>query len=149
MEIILLIVVASVVVLGGVIWGLRRMKTQGENAAHEQFPNAQRVISNANFYGQQSKGVMQVRGNGTLVITKTEIYFKQWVTNKELRIALDKITGLETPKSFLGKTNLMLLLQVNFENEAGNMDAAAWLVQDVEDVKAVIDKIMLINHPNT
>ncbi len=142
MEIILLIVVASVVVLGGVIFGLRRMKTQGEKAAHEQFPNAQRVISNANFYGQQSKGVMQVRGNGTLVITDAEIYFKQWVTNKELRIPLDKITGLETPKSFLGKTNLMRLLQVNFENAAGNMDAAAWLMRDVEGAKREIETLI-------
>jgi hypothetical protein len=96
--------------------------------------------SNVSFFGQASAGVMQVRGNGVLVLTKNELYFKMWVTSKELRIPLRSITGMETPTWFLGKSRFTPLLQVNFQNDMGQSDSAAWQVRDLAAWKQRIEQ---------
>ncbi len=137
---IFLIMIILGVFLGWLVLAFRqRLEARETEVAREQFPHAKLVISNAIFYGQQSHGMAPLRGNGTLVITETEIYFKEWVTNKELRIPLNKITGLETPKAFLGKTNFRPILKIVFENEMGKSDAAVWWVEDLAWVKGMIE----------
>jgi len=85
----------------------------------------------ANFFGQESKGLGQVRGNGVLLLTDKELYFGMWTPKKELRIPLVAVKSVETPKSFLGKSVLRKLLKVVFENDLGDIDAAAWYVKDL------------------
>jgi len=68
-----------------------------------------------------------VRGSGTLLLSDDSLVFEMWIPRKELIIAYSSIIGMETPRSFLGKTNFRTLLQVNFTNAQGESDAAAWL----------------------
>ena len=57
----------------------------------------------ANFYGFESIDFLGkrhyhpfvIRGNGDFLLTKNEVYFKQWISPKEYNIPLDKITKIE------------------------------------------------------
>ena len=100
------------------------------------------VTSNANFFGQQSKGLGQVRGNGVLVLTEDELYFQLWAPKRELKIPYAALRGVEVVKSFLGKTKFKPLLKVDFENDQGEADAAAWLVSNLDQWKSGLEKIV-------
>lgn len=136
---ILLMVVILMGVLVFSLYLLRRQITNRTQAARERFPNAKLIIPSANFYGQESKGVMQLRGNGTLVLTDTELYFEQWIVQREFRIPLAAIQALETPSSYLGKTNFRPILKVVFRDESGKTDSMGWLVGEVEALKRAVD----------
>jgi hypothetical protein len=83
------------------------------------------VHSSANYFGQESLGMGQARGNGVLVLAEGELYFQMWAPKKEISIKFSDITGVETPKSHLGKTKGRKLLKVLFKNEQGQADSAA------------------------
>jgi hypothetical protein len=112
---------------------------QQNRAAKERYPNAKLIVPGANFYGQESFGVTQLRGNGILVLTDTELYFKKWLQGREYHIPYAAIQAVETPTSFLGKTNFRPLVKVVFRNDSGQIDSMAWLVRDVEALKGAIE----------
>jgi hypothetical protein len=85
----------------------------------------------ANNFGLESKGAMQARGNGALVLTARELHFFQLLPARDVRIPLDSITEVKTVRSHLGKTVGRSLLYVSFAVD-GNQDAMAWSVADVE-----------------
>ena len=77
-----------------------------------------KLAKNANFYGQESKGWKQVRGNGVLLLTAEELFFEMWFPKKILRIPLYSIKRITSnEKSHLRKTNFRYLLKVFFQNE--------------------------------
>lgn len=91
----------------------------------------------ANFYGVLSKGMTQIRGNGSLVLLPDKLFFLQAVPRREVNIPLEKISELSTPSKFLGKLSLRPLLRVDFTTESGP-DAAAFLVSGPTDWIAAI-----------
>jgi hypothetical protein len=137
--IVFIVVVVTGLGLFATLYLLRRAMLDRAQAARERFPNAKLVVPGANFYGQESKGVMQLRGNGTLVLTDTELYFEMLVPQREFRIPLAAIQALETPSSYLGKTNFRPLLKVVYRDESGQNDSMGWLVPDVDAVKRAIE----------
>ncbi|MBU1043087.1 MAG: hypothetical protein KJ915_01660 [Candidatus Omnitrophica bacterium] len=94
------------------------------------------------FFGQESLGMAQIRGNGVLVLTDEELFFKMWAPAKELSIKLSDIIGLEMPKSFLSKTKFKPLLKIMFKNQKKQPDAAAWLVGNLSDWHKSIQKTL-------
>jgi hypothetical protein len=135
MTIILVILLILVVTL----FLVRRYAMTRSQAAREQFPNARLIIPSANFYGQESLGVMQARGNGTLVLTDKELYFERWLPRREYRIPLAAIQAIETPSSYLGKTNFRPVLKIVFKDENGQTDSMGWLVSDVAGTQQAIE----------
>lgn len=138
-------IVLSLVVGLGIVFGLvfvllRRVAQRSREAAHQQYPGARLIDSGALFFGQQSRGVGQMRGNGTLIVTDSDIIFQQWVTNREFRIPLTAIQSIENPSSFLGKWQGVPLLQINFLNDSGETDAMAWRLRDLGNVQRVIEE---------
>jgi hypothetical protein len=136
-------VVAVVAVILGIVFALvSRLAQRRAAEVAALFPPSDilQQDSSANFFGQLSAGAMQLRGNGVLVLTQSELYFKMWLPAKELRIPLHSITGIETPTWFLGKSRLTPLLQVNFQNEMGQSDAAAWAVRDLATWQGVLEQ---------
>jgi hypothetical protein len=121
---------------------LRRLADDRERAARERFPDARLIVRGANFFGQQSSGVLQGRGNGTLVLTDSELFFERWVLRKEYHIPLTAVESVETANSFLGKSIFQPLLKVNFRNDAGQPDAIAWYVPDLVGTKQAIEAAM-------
>lgn len=94
----------------------------------------------ANLFGVRSRGMGQVRGNGVLSLTDRRLHFLMWLPRRELSIPIRAISAVDTPQSFLGKTMFRPLLQIDFENEAGELDAAAWLVRDLHAWRNAIEQ---------
>ena len=97
-----------------------------------QFSGVPMVLSveNANYFGQESKGLGQVRGNGCLILTESELYYEMWAPKCILRIPKKNILQVENPppKWHLKKSKNRLLLKVHFINDEGIEDSAAWIV---------------------
>jgi hypothetical protein len=129
--IIAIVVVSLVVVFGAVYAVFGRYARRDQQTAEQKYPGARHIESGALFFGQESRGSTQMRGNGTLILTDDELLFKQWVVSKEFRIPLRSIQSIETPRSFLGKTQGVQLLKVNYLTESGAPDAIAWRVSDL------------------
>ena len=91
-----------------------------------------RTTSSSNFFGQESKGMKQIRGNGVLVLTKQELCFQMYLPKREIRIPLASITIIETPKSHLGKTKFHPLLKISYTNEEGIHDSMAWWITELD-----------------
>jgi hypothetical protein len=86
----------------------------------------------ANFFGVESKGKWQMRGNGVLAAADAEIVFVMWFPRREVRVPRDRVTGIERVKWHLGKSVGRTLLLVRFTNEQGRPDSVAWLVRDLD-----------------
>lgn len=84
----------------------------------------------APLFGIRSLGPAQIRGNGVLTLTDRRLHFLMWLPRRELSIPRERIVNVEIPKSFMGKSIFRDLLQVNFINEDGEADAAAWAARD-------------------
>ena len=66
--------------------------------------------SQALFFGQESKGMGQVRGNGVLVLTPELLYFELWAPRRRFEIPVESITAVSSPRSHLGKSRFRPLL---------------------------------------
>jgi len=105
----------------------------------------QRIILtalNANFFGQQSKGGMRVRGNGILVLTEIELWFSLAAPERELSIPVSQISKVKLKRSHLGKTVFRPLLYVEFSSSTGD-DSIAWAVQNPGKWKDAIERILM------
>jgi hypothetical protein len=90
------------------------------------------------FFGVRSRGVAQVRGNGYLAASEHALFFRMWVGKRKLQIPRDRMTGVSTPRSFLGKTAGQTLLAISFTNDESQLDEAAWLVRDLSAWQATL-----------
>lgn len=111
--------------------------------AEELFTNyhKDRIIyfsKEVNFFGQKSAGRAQFRGNGSLLLTPDELHFLRWVPKKDIVIPLSEIENIERVNSFLGKKKNSSLLKVEFNNQQGEKDSAAWLLDNMQAWEQVI-----------
>jgi len=134
------LVLVFVVVFGGVFVMLRRTARQKEASARARYPTARQIDRAASFFGQESRGPTQMRGNGTLILTNSDLIFEMWLPSTEFRIPLRSIQALENPISFLGKSRFTPLLKVVYTNEQGATDAMAWQVPDLSGWMGQIDQ---------
>jgi hypothetical protein len=95
----------------------------------------------ANCFGLESAGVWQVRGNGALVLTETQLHFFMFMPKREFRVPLDSIVEVSLVKSHLGKATIQDLLKVRFAAD-GKDDSIAWYVPDARDWKSSIEQRM-------
>jgi hypothetical protein len=98
-----------------------------------------RMSIGANFFGQTSRGLGQIRGNGALVLTPNQLHFALFAPRRELTIELGDVVSLSTPRVHLGKTMGAKLLRVDFRADGGE-DAAAWAVRDLEEWVSDIER---------
>ena len=120
-----------VILFGGVFFVLGKTARRKEASARERFPNARQIDRAASFFGQESLRSIQMRGNGTLILTASDLIFEMWVPNKQFRIPLRSIQSIENPTSFLGKSRFKPLLKVAYVNDQGAIDSMAWQVPDL------------------
>ncbi|MCD4848952.1 MAG: hypothetical protein K8R76_12265 [Candidatus Aegiribacteria sp.] len=123
---------------------LKRLQTGAMKEVLREYPSHTHVIISpmANMFGLKSKGVKQIRGNGVLVLTSSLLYFRMLIPAKKLIIPVSSITGVETPKSFAGKTKGVKLLKVDFRTADGKAESAAWLVDRLEDWVSSLNKLI-------
>lgn len=127
-------IIGSVLLAAGLVFLIRKLLRTAMAEVYAQYPEHVRILTSpmANIFGIQSKGMKQIRGNGILLLTASQLYFRMLLPKKELLVPLRSITSVETPKSFLGKTKGRKLLKVDFRNDVEGTDSAAWLVPDLE-----------------
>lgn len=108
-----------------------RKRFAGQTIVRESF--------GANFFGQQSRGPGQIRGNGALVLTPTELYFLMFAPRRETSIPLEAVISVSTPRSHLGKTCVAKLLRIDYRANDGD-DAVAWAVHDLDGWTSDIER---------
>lgn len=131
-----------VVLLGGILFlVISRVKKKAEAVIREEFDASQIIRSDpmANFFGVQSKGGAQIRGNGPLVLTKEKLWFRLLVPKKTVEIPFSSVTTVRTDKWFLHKTKGRPVLIVEYTTPDGP-DAAGWIVRDTEGWVAELTK---------
>lgn len=119
------------IIFGGTFAVLRSVARKKEASARERYSNARQIDRAASFFGQESRGVTQIRGNGTLILTDSDLIFEMWVPNRQFRIPLRSIQSIENPTSFLSKSRFTPLLKVVYINDQGVTDSMAWQVPDL------------------
>lgn len=92
----------------------------------------------ANFFGIESLGFTQIRGNGILLLTDTDLVFGMFRPTRDFLIPLARIEKIELAESHLAKTVFQPLLKVYFTNEEGNADSVAWWVTNPTEWKNVL-----------
>lgn len=133
-----LIVIAFLLILRNVIH-LRIRKIY----AKYQLQDAIIIVKNANFFGQKSLGYGQVRGNGVLALTSDKLFFEMWLPKKDIEIPINRITNIDNPIQFLGKTKLRPLLKVTFINQNGQTDSAAWQISELDRWTNELHKLLM------
>jgi len=139
--IVLVGVIVLLIVLGVVVLVVSTAVRKRADAARDRFPNAI-IVAGANFFGQESRGKSQVRGNGTLVLTETELYFEQLLPRREFHIPISRMQAVDTPRSHLGKSVGRRLLRVVFRNDSGDLDSIAWYVRDVDNLVRALESAL-------
>lgn len=81
------------------------------------------LSKSANFFGVESAGMSQLRGNGVLTLTPDSLVFKMYLPDREYRIPLDKVLEAGVASSFLDKRVGRPLLVVCFSDEEGAEDS--------------------------
>lgn len=107
-----------------VLWARRGMaaarKLLGELAAGR---TARRECQ-AQSFGLRSLGPAQLRGAGYLALFDDELVFVQAIAKNHARVRLTDIIGVTTPGSFLGKTQGVKLLAIEWRQGAATEQIA-------------------------
>ena len=132
-------VIVLILVLRQFTQGLR---ARGRAEIEKRFPPSDVLLSEtlALSFGQQSKGLAQLRGNGALALTSTELCFVMYVPERELRIPLPSVEAVSLVRSHLGKSQGVQLLHVRFKDQEAE-DAIAWRVPDPNVWKDKIESL--------
>lgn len=131
------ICVTTVAVLGSIaatIWFLKTVLRRAEQQLDAALAGQPALLRDrmANFFGLASLGPVQLRGNGSLVLTRDTLGFMRALSNKPpLLIPRSAIQKVESTRSHLGKMVGRPLLTVHFIDAAGKADVVAWLVRDL------------------
>lgn len=94
----------------------------------------------ANSFGLESAGVVQLRGNGALVLTATHVHFFMFLPARDVRVPIDAITRVTFANTHLGKATIYDLLKVEFTAE-DKQDSIAWYVTDPVPWKNRIEEL--------
>jgi len=93
----------------------------------------------ANFFGLESRGGAQLRGNGGLILTEKMLHFMMLWPQRHIQIPLNEITGIEFVRTHCGKMIVGRdLLKVHVTHE-GRSDAYAWFVPNPREWKMRLD----------
>lgn len=133
-----LTIAAVVIIVLGVGLGIfftvffKNMQTSGVERIQEHFPTEQVILSepSANYFGLESRGSFQMRGNGLLALTEDELWFSRFVKREDISIPTKTIQEVRLVDSHLGKRILgRKLIHVQFQTSEG-VDSVAWLVKN-------------------
>lgn len=119
------------------------LKNLKRKRAEELFRNyhKDRIIyfsREVNFFGQKSEEGLNIKGNGSLLLTPDQLHFKKWLPDKDLIIPLEDIKNVERVDSFMGKSKNRPLLKIDFNNKDGEIDSAAWLLDNMHNWENVL-----------
>ncbi len=88
-------------------------------------------------FGLESRGKLQARGNGALVVTANEVCFLQCVPQREDVIPMTSITATSLTRTHLGKATPFKLIKLQFQGPSGPDSIAVML----RNPQAMLDTI--------
>jgi hypothetical protein len=138
--VLVVIALLAAAVTAKIVLGLMRGPLESRIAAHYKPDEVIMKDLKANSFGLESAGVMQLRGNGGLVLTQKQLHFFMFVPKREICIPLSAISEFTFTKSHLGKATIYDLLKVRFSSE-GESDSVAWYVTDPAAWKSKIEQL--------
>ncbi|MCD6163428.1 MAG: hypothetical protein J7K40_13590 [candidate division Zixibacteria bacterium] len=131
-----------------VIWAIQKVllgfiRTKLLSRVEKRFIGQRIIISDlgASFFGQESKGLKQIRGNGALILTEMELWFGLAMPERELVIPTANIKSVRLTRRHLGKTVFRPLLCVDISSRSGE-DTIAWHVKNPKKWQAEIERIV-------
>ena len=125
---------------------IRLVRRMSAKRLAEAIPDAAQILlqdTGANFFGLQSLGAMQIRGNGGLALTASGLYFCMLVPRRNLEIPLCSIEQASLVRSHCGKTVFRDLLKVTYRTVQGGtqiVESAAWSVRDAAGWQVAIER---------
>lgn len=123
-------------------WLKARMRSTGEAKVQARYGAAPPLRSSptALFFGLQSRGRAQLRGNGVLALAPHELWSSPFAGADAIEIPIASILEVDTATSHLGKwIGGRPLLRVRFRR-GDDDDVAAWLVDDLAGWLAAIER---------
>lgn len=136
------LIVFLVLVFGGLVFWLRKKLDRKERAAKAALAGENVIMSTtkANFFGLESLGVKQIRGNGVLVLTEKQLAFFMVKPVKVISVQLDRVLKTDVVDSFCHKTVGQPLLAVYFRNNDGEEDGVGFWVPSPHEWAAAVSK---------
>src|SRR5687768_11816151 len=131
MVVVLAVLPGLIVLLLVLRWARRGMAAARAQLAEIAAGRTVRRQSPANTFGIRSKGATQLRGAGYVALFDDELVFVQAIAKNHVRAKLADIVGVTTPRSFLGKTQGVKLLAVEWRTGDAT-DQVALRVPDVD-----------------
>jgi hypothetical protein len=127
-----LVITALVVFAGLTFFGIKQLIAKGIRDAEQRL--RERLVGEAillrddmaNGFGLRSRGPVQLRGNGVLVLTRQHLAFAPLFRDDPIIIELARIRSVDTTRSHLGKSIARDLLSVEFDD-----DQIVWYVRDL------------------
>jgi|TARA_B100000315_G_scaffold162395_1_gene150830 hypothetical protein len=140
---VIVIVIILIVIIGPKIF-YRISKPKLEQKISELYNEDEIILKElkANCLGIKSKSVVQIRGNGVLILTKSHLRFFRILPKADYEIPINLITNVSITHTHLGKALPYKLVRLEFKGTDGP-DAIAWWVSDQEQWKNKIE--LLIN----
>ncbi|ADQ14375.1 hypothetical protein [Halanaerobium hydrogeniformans] len=83
------------------------------------------------YLGRESIGKRNIVKNGSLLLTPDELHFLRWGPKEELIIPLENIKKVEEVNSFLGVNKNKAILKIEFNDQNGELDSAAWSIDNM------------------
>jgi len=99
------------------------------------------TAAGANFFGQTSSGLAQVRGNGILILDHEQLFFEMLLPRRALYIRLEDIIEVDVVHKHMGKSAGRPLMRITFMLN-GQADSCAWYVKHMYDWIGAIKKQM-------
>lgn len=137
MTIALSVAAAFVLLLLLLRWAQRGMAAARANLTAVAAGRTARRQSSAQSFGIRSKGAGQLRGVGYLALFDDELVFVQAIAKNHIRAKLSDIVAVTTPRSFLGKTQGVKLLAVEWRTG----DASDQVALRVPDLDAWVEDL--------
>lgn len=131
MTVALSVAAALVLVLLLLRWAQRGMTAARANLTAVAAGRTARRQSAAQSFGIRSKSAGQLRGVGYLALFDDELVFVQAIAKNHVRAKVGDIVGVTTPRSFLGKSQGVKLLAVEWRTDDAN-DQVALRVPDLD-----------------
>jgi hypothetical protein len=118
-------------------WAQRGIAAARANLTAIAAGRTARRQSSAQSFGIRSKGAGQLRGAGYLALFDDELVFVQAIADNHVRAKLGDIVGVTTPRSFLGKTQGVRLLAIEWRTG----DATDQVALRVPDLDAWVEAL--------
>ena len=98
---------------------------------------------NVHFYGVESQEDKPLNSMGALALSAEGLYYRARYTKKELFIAGKQITSIIATDDFKGKNMYGNIVAINFVNEKGEKDRAAFRIPYPERWSNAINQLFL------